>query len=1207
MRFWLLFFSGLLGSALYSQTTPTFFQPVPEESILLPEKAERKLIPAQYNTYRLDYPGIKAALQQAPPEFSEAARQQACTLSLPMADGSLETFSVWEVPTAEPALAALMPFARSFAGESLRDKRKTVRLTYTLRGFRATILRPDLGAEFIEPYAWGQDEFYLVYDLKNTPPGDWNTAPGTFRVLPAAPQETPAPFAPAVEARGTQVDPVKLKTYKLVVSTTGEFGQDHGGTPQSVYSAVFEYVNKVNAAYERDMSIRFTLIQGSLLVMFSNPATDPFTGFDNGTLAGQNEQALQGAGIPAVAYDIGHVLTRGGGGIGGLGVVCLGGKSFGCTAGSGAYGNGFIGVLCQELGHQLAGNHTWNRCGGGVQDQRSNSTAYEPGSGTTIMSYAGGCGPDNIGDPRQLYFHSGSIEEIRRYVLYEAGSQCGTETVTNNHPPTVSLAYQDNFFIPIGTPFELKGSAEDIDGDSLSYAWEEIDLGPEIPLGEQEANSPLFRCWNPAQATNRYFPRLTTIRNNAYDITELLPTYTRDLTFRFVVRDHRYGFAWDDVAFKSWGQAGPFLVLSPNSSASSWKIGEYTEVRWDVANTDKAPVNCTHVNIRLSTDGGLTYPITLAGRVKNDGSHYVLVPDLPTGSARVRVDADANVFFDISNQNFSIQQPTQPSFTLGLNNDSGVLCLPAEHTVEIATAGVQGFSQPVSLAIAGNLPPNVSASFSATTIQPGGSATLTFDFSQVTEENEFTIVVQATPAGGAPIQREVVLRTVRNDFSALTLTLPPNGATELRLTQTLHWTKAADAEAYDLQFASAPSFAPATLLASVSNTTLDSFKVPVFLAKGTPYFWRVRPKNECGEAPWTEPFFFSTFAEKCAVWEAYDLPKTMTANGTPTIESKINVTEGGPIKNMEVRQIKGYHEFFKDLDVHLISPQGVDLTLWTKKCGNFNGFFNFRLTDEAPSPMPCPPPNNGNAYRPQNPLSAFTNQSSEGVWTLRVRDTEFSGGGSLEAFQLTFCSEVTLSPPYLVNNNPLYLDPGNNKGITPGLLLVEDANNTHSQLLYTLLTVPQHGHLALNWGAPLQAGAQFTQADLDNGALRFFDYGANYVSDGFRFMVTDGEGGFFGTPKFIIQPAPVVGAHTPEAGVFGFRLFPNPADDAVWVALDRTAPDQLPVTVYNAAGQQIQIAVFPAGAERLLLHTAGLPRGLYVVQVGAAVRKLALR
>jgi subtilisin-like proprotein convertase family protein len=155
----------------------------------------------------------------------------------------------------------------------------------------------------------------------------------------------------------------------------------------------------------------------------------------------------------------------------------------------------------------------------------------------------------------------------------------------------------------------------------------------------------------------------------------------------------------------------------------------------------------------------------------------------------------------------------------------------------------------------------------------------------------------------------------------------------------------------------------------------------------------------------------------------------MTSNGKPIIESKVTVNSGGAIKNMEIRQLKGYHEFFKDLDVHLISPQGTDITLWTAKCGNYNGVFNLRLTDEAPNAFACPPPTNGAAYRPQNPLAPLIGENSTGTWTLRASDTEIGGGGVFEAFQLEFCSEVTVNPPYLVNNNPLYLDPGNNKGI----------------------------------------------------------------------------------------------------------------------------------------------------------------------------------
>ncbi|MCB0534247.1 MAG: proprotein convertase P-domain-containing protein [Lewinellaceae bacterium] len=1211
MRFCLLLCCILLGNLAFTQNAPSYFKPVSEGEIQLPETAVRKLVPQKYLSFQLDYPGIKAALQTAPQEFTEAARQHSCTIALPTADGTMEDFAVWEIAMLEPALAAELPFIRTFAGESLRDKRKKVRLSYTLKGFQAMIMNPNLGVEYLDRYAEGQTKYYIVYDRKDSPleerpqvPTAWIT-PDTKATDPTAIKQDQL-----VQARGDQADPVKLRIYKYVVSNTGEYGLDNGPTKNDVMSAKTEHTNRVSGILERDVSLRLQLIQATLLVTYTDPASAPFSGTLVPGWAGQNQDILDAAGIPRAAYDVGHVYARymGGGAVGiAGGLSCLGSKAGGCTGGGGAYGDGFISTIGQEVGHQFTGGHTWNRCGGGAG--RANGSAFEPGSGSTIMSYAGACGSDNVQGYSDLYYHAGSIQEMQTWLFVNDGSSCGTIVETDNHTPVVTLDYQDGFFIPWGTPFELDGSATDSDGDPLMYSWEEIDIGPEVPLTQPTANSPIFRSWPADTVTNRYFPRLSRILSNTFDVTEQMPgPWTRDLTFRLSARDNRTGgVGWADVAFKAWGQAGPFKVQAPNTTGITWNTGEYTEVRWDVAKTNEAPVNCRFVNIRLSTDGGLTYPVTLAEHVSNDGSHFVLAPAISTTQARIRIDAENSVFFDVSDRNFTIQAPTQPSLTLSLNNDSGILCLPAEHAVEILTAGVLGFSNPVSLEIVGALPPNVTANFSSTTLQPGESATLKLDFSQVTVAQEFTITVQAAAAGVTPILRDIVLTTLRNDFSALALTLPANGATELQLSQTLHWTKAVDALYYDVQFASDPSFAPGTILASTNSTTLDNFTLPILLVKGTPYFWRVRPVNACGAADWTDPFFFSTYAEACTVWEANDLPKSLTSNGTPTIESKITVNAGGAIKSVEVHQLKGYHEFFKDLDVHLISPQGTDLTLWTNKCGNFNGSFNLRLTDAAPGAFPCPPPNTGLAYRPQNALnSAFFGQNSAGVWTLRVRDLNIGGGGNFEIFSLEFCSEVVVNPPYLVNNNMLVLDPGTNKGITPDLLLVEDANNTHSELEYTLLTVPEYGHLSLNGSDPLQPGAKFTQAQLDNGALHFFDYGGSYADNGFRFMVTDGEGGFFGTPKFRIGHM-LVGANEPAAAGFDFRLFPNPANESVWLAVDQPMSGDVRVALFNMAGQLMQEALLPSGADRLQLHTAGLPRGMYLVQVQGSVRKLVLK
>jgi hypothetical protein len=284
--------------------------------------------------------------------------------------------------------------------------------------------------------------------------------------------------------------------------------------------------------------------------------------------------------------------------------------------------------------------------------------------------------------------------------------------------------------------------------------------------------------------------------------------------------------------------------------------------------------------------------------------------------------------------------------------------------------------------------------------------------------------------------------------------------------------------------------------------------------------------------------------------------------------------------------------------------------LFQEKCGNYNGFFNFGIDDAAPSFLPCPPPNNGLSYKAENPLAPFYGQDNTGTWTLRVKDNEISSGGTLNDFKLEFCAAVTVTPPYLVNNNPLLIQPGVNEVITQGLLLAEDANNTHDQLVFTLLTVPEFGILDKNGFGTLKPGDQFTQADLDGGVIRFFDYGINGGSDGFRFTVSDGEGGFLGTPKFVIQPTGV-GTDEPTDNALQFSLYPNPAHDAVWLALDQPATSEMRANLFNTAGQLVSTRILPTGTDRLQILLSEMPKGIYAVRLegagGAGVRKLVVR
>ncbi|MBX2893482.1 MAG: proprotein convertase P-domain-containing protein [Saprospiraceae bacterium] len=1203
-----------LVAALQAQTTH-FFQPIVESAIPQRDGSERSIFPSKYKTYLLDYEGIKAALTKAPREFTTAAKEKKCVIHIPLADGSMEAFSVWQTAIMDEDLAAQHPYIRTFAGESLQTPGRTVRLSHTARGFRAMVLQPDLGVVYVDPYIEGNGAYCIVYDRVDLPRDERRLSTGVTPTEDAPIVATDdAPYAPTVEDRGTLLTPVKLKVFRYIAATTGQFGQDHGGTKPLVLSAVVEYTDRTNAIFERDANIRLQLAVATQNVIFLNPGDHPYSGVTVQDWMSQNPNVLNTY-CNFNSHDIGHVYARyiTGGAIGvagSLGNVCGASKAAGCSAGYGGsnYGDGFISVIGQEVGHQLNGGHTWNRCNGG--NGRHGNSAFEPGSGSTIMSYHGACGTDNVDGPSLLSFHSGSVEEFQLFYTQQNGSTCGSFLETTNNPPVVTLPYQNNFFIPIQTPFEVNGSATDPDGNTLTYSWEGKDTGPEVALGEQEANSAIFRVYAPGSATNRYFPRLSTILSNQTYKAELLPEYTRNVTLRLVARDNRPdggGVGWADVAFKAWGGAGPFLVTAPNSSSDIWRVGEYVNVTWDVSNTNLAPVNCKNVNIRLSTDGGQTYPITLASGVANDGGQYVLVPNHLTAAARVRIDAADNIFFDISNANFKIQQPTEPTLTLGLSADAANICLPNTFTSEVLTAGSLGFSNSVSIELTGDLPPGATATFSKTTLNPGESSTLQIDLQNVTQEGTYTFNVQASAAGSPVLVRPITLRLISNDFSALSLASPADGLTNALLAQTLNWNTTPDAESYDVQFSDTPSFS--TILASQTATTLPSFAIPFLLEKGKAYYWRVRPRNECGIHDWTEPFFFSTFPENCSVFAANDLPKSIASNGTPTVESKITVNAGGTVSDVNVRQIKGFHGFFKDLDVTLISPQGTQVVLFSQKCGNYNGYFNFGLDDDAPGQFPCPPANNGLYYRPENPLAPLYGQNNTGIWTLRVKDNVVTGGGTLEIFKLEFCTSVSVSPPYLVNNHPLLLPQGTNKLITPDLLLVDDADNTPAELLYTLLTVPQFGLLDKIGFGNLQPGHQFTQAELNAGLLRFFDYGTNTGgTDGFRFMVTDGQGGFFGTPKFTIQPFNPVSTQEPSGTLLSFSLFPNPTSDAVWLTLDRPATSEMWVGLFSAAGQLLQTTNLPHGTERLQVRVGSLPKGIYLVRVegamGTGVRKL---
>ncbi len=1194
---------GLSFSSLLAQTTPDFWGRISPDEVALSAEATRQIEPLEYTAFTLDYLPMAAHLNHAPREFTATARQRTFKVVLPLADGKKETFSVVKTRVMDATLEALHPEIGTYAGESMNTPGMQVRITVTPGwGFQAMITRADKGIEYIEPVAIGQNQYYMVYDRLNLPrdirsglvPTRVETLKSDELLEMSLPRYAVGEPQPG-EGEKLLGAPVNLKVYKFANACTGEFSQDNGGTKDLVFQKITAFANQLNAIYERDVNIRLQLIPESYDIIFLDPATDPYTGTNVGGWMVQNPAImLQFLGSPD-KYDIGHLYARylGGPAIGVAGgQCCTQFKARGASAWYGPpYGDEFFAICGQEIGHQWRSGHTFNQCG--ADSQFDYDSACEPGSGSTIMSYSGLCGSNNVsGGNTALFYHACSIAEIRRFVEFQEGNTCGSTLATTNTAPVATTAYPPVIFIPISTPFELTGTATDADGDPLTYSWDQIDLGPTSPLGSPSGNAPLFRWFEPTTNPTRTFPRIQTVVSNTFSATEVLPTYNRDITFAFVARDNKPGGGgvnWDTVDIRSTSLAGPFLVSYPNTVNIKWKVGEFQTILWDVANTNKSPVNSQTVNIKLSTDNGVTYPITLAAGIANNGTYCIQVPNNVGTNMRIRVEAADNIFFDISNSKFTIEQPTA-TFSLCSAAGKDYACLPSNYTTQISTAALAGFSDPITLSATG-LPNGATATFSPNPVQPGNSATMTISFPDNSPENTFDVTVQGN-AGALNAASLVTLTVVNNNFSAFATTSPANGAAGVNQQPPLYWNTAVDADQYDVELATNPAFAAADLVASKQNIVVDSFQVPVILQEGKVYYWRVRPKNACGVAEWSDVQVFVVAIQSCSVKEATDLPKNITANGTPTIESKITLASGGAISDVNVKKIQGSHSFFKDLEVHLIGPSGTDVLLWKDKCSGYNGSFNLGIDDGAAGPFNCPPPNTGLLYKPATPLNAFNGESSAGVWTLRVKDNVISSGGSIAAFELEICSSVATNPPLLITNIPLTLPSGTNANIGDNLLKAEDSNNGPASLIFTLMSLPTHGQLTVN-GASAAVGSQFTQADISSGGLRYYDFGLNLGQDNFNFSVTDGEGGL-ASGTYVIQQT--VGTQAPDA-VVGFNIAPNPASSTAVLSLNQPLSSDARVTLLNASGQVVQTWQLAVGAYALRLELNNLPKGVYAVSV----------
>ncbi|MBK7305978.1 MAG: hypothetical protein IPI88_02400 [Chitinophagaceae bacterium] len=639
-------------------------------SIITAKGVARQSFPKEFKLFNLNTESLRKELFSI---VGSSAKRQT-VISLPNANGGFEEFEVNEASNFEPALQARYPEIRAYSGRGITDRAATLKLSISPQGIQTMVFRAGQANEFIEPYSKDLS-VYAVFKSQR--------AKGQLQWTCSTPEEKMVNSLNAKVATSglTGSSAGELKTMRLAQSCNAEYSNYFGATSIAqialVYAAFNATLTRTNGCYEKDLALHLNLIANSFedQIIFFNPATDPYTTLGNWN----NElQALLTAVVTDANYDIGHMFgaSGGGGNAGCIGCVCVAGiKGRGITspADNIPEGDNFdIDYVAHEVGHQLGGNHTFSMSNEGLGQNK------EVGSGITIMGYAGITSQDVA--PHSIdIFHETSIQQIQ---VNLATKTCPVTTNITANNATPVVAPVANVTIPISTPFALTGSATDANpGDVLTYCWEQDQDGSGQTGNNSRAyptkpSGPNWLTFPATTSPTRLFPRLSTILaglnvtpvlpgGDAIADIEALSSVGRTLNFRLTVRDNASYVAdppasrkvaqtaFTDVTVTVSAAAGPFQVTQPNTNVS-WAGGSTQTITWDVNNTTAAPVSCANVKISLSTDGGTTFPTVLVASTANDGTESVTIPSTPSTTARIKVEAVGNIFFDISNTNFNI-------------------------------------------------------------------------------------------------------------------------------------------------------------------------------------------------------------------------------------------------------------------------------------------------------------------------------------------------------------------------------------------------------------------------------------------------------------------------------------------------------------------------------------------------------------------------
>ena len=1177
---------------------------VQDESTIARHNGERDVIPEKYDTYTLNFQSLKSAVAVAP--MAKIVGAKKARLSLPVGDGIVETFEFVESPAMSPVLSAKFPSIKSYKGISIDNPYNTAYIDFNKSEFRGIVLREGTQV-FIDPYYNVADGTYMVY-YGNDHVVDTEDLEKTCGVLSYEENliENPKPegvYLPKNAGKPHNKSagiPITHTTYRLAVTATGLWSAQQGNTTESVLEKINTAVNRLNSLFEAELAVKFELIDDNdKLVFFTDKA--PLTMFSSeseGRVCLRENTGIINRTVGVNSYDMGHCFTvrctDGIGGVANLGSVCNATKGNGVSCVGTASLTAFIlSVTAHELGHQFTTGHTWGNCPASA-DQFSGAQNCEPGSGSTIMSYFGTCGSENLAGPESPVFHTCSLIPMNNFLTTGNASTCGEREVSTNTAPVAVIEDEPNI-IPISTPFQLTGDATDMENDAMTYVWEQID-GATIafPLGSPASSAPMFRTFPPSQRKTRNFPRLSSILAGSDTREERLPTYSRDLNFAFTVRDNNPaggGVTWETIKLEATDAAGPFLVTSPNTLLTA-SVNEEVTVEWDVANTDGPEVDCQFVDIYFSDDNAQTFTKILS-RTENDGQAVVRMPNQLTTTGKIKVKGADNVFFNISRNSIRVVEPTVPSFFVDASESFFEFCLPNSLNVDILGTSFLGYDNDLQLDVVSGLPDGATSTFSQNPMPANGVSTLNIDLSNVLFSDTYTVRVRAVGADADTIYQNITINATGSFLGDVALQEPADDTRGVSIIPEFSWVATPNASSYFLEISSSPDFADENILFAKDMGLENVEDSAIFnLENSSLYFWRVTTFNDCVGSVTTETNIFSTQALNCRLYTADDLPLNISSGAPGIVQSVIDVGETGTVSDVNVNLVKGSHNNLSDVRASIIGPDGTKVILW-QGCIAFNRI-DAGFDDIASIPNDCPD-KNGLKIRPRDTLGVYIGQELQGKWALEIDDRVSGNGGSITDYELELCSATSLSSPEIIFNEVSTVAPGAGTIIENNLLLAEDENNTDEELVFTMMEIPTKGDLIRN-GVVMTIGDQFSQRTINNGLIVYKHNGTQEEEDQFTFIVEDGEGGWINRTNFLINV--VEGGSTTAVEDIDraedyFEIFPNPASD--FITIKQLEADNADWNLtFTANGQVVTRQTFK---NNTVMNVADLPSGLYLMQL----------